>query len=94
MKFGKFDFLRSDYVWCVKNQNVSVRSKIRYFLYLTRVIQVFIQVSVILFKGNNKLKSLSERFTQVLSCHLFQDICIKGKNIVLWCLSFQGDGVI
>ena len=32
---------RSDYVWCVKNQNINVFcSKVRYFSYLVRVIQV------------------------------------------------------
>ena len=29
IKFSKFDFARSDYVWCLKNQNVNVvRSKV------------------------------------------------------------------
>ena len=41
-------------------------------------------------KINNKSKSFIQRVAQVISCQLFQEICMKSKNIVL-CLSFHGD---
>ena len=38
---AKFDFPSLNYVWCSKNQNVNiVRSKVRYFSYSAKVIQV------------------------------------------------------
>ena len=41
IKFSKFDIPGSGYAWCAKNQNVNVaHSKVRYFSYPTRAIQV------------------------------------------------------
>ena len=43
---------------------------------------------------NKKPKLLSKRVVQVVSCQLFQDICINSKSIVSARLSFQGNGVV
>ena len=59
-------------------------------------IKIYPSLSLILFclKGNNKPKSLSKSLVQVISCQLFQEMCIKSKDIDSSRLFFQKNGMI
>ena len=86
-KFRKFNFPRSDYAWCV---NVKTNVNVAYILQeLSKS-----KSNLIPFKCSNKSKSLYNRYVQAVSCQLFQEICIKSKNIISSRLSIQRNGVI
>ena len=89
MKFSMFDFPRSGYVWCVKNQMFMFVAKLGVFRIQQELSKP--KSNLIPFKGNNKAKSLFKKVGQIVSCRLFQDIYI--KNIVFLRLSIQGNGV-
>ena len=79
IKFSKFNFLRSKYVWCVKNQTI-LATKLGIFRIQQELSKS--KSNLIRFiRSNKKYKSLLKKIVQVAYCQLFKTICMESKYI-------------